>query len=286
MAYRPRRLSTGGIAFALALVFVVTSACVASAGPRNWEGTLALEVLGFPPLAVGGGGVATLDGPGGGTALQTLRIAASRGGVAGSVMFPITDPLVQANGIASLRASVSLASGSFAPISGSLTTAPLTRGELPLRGLVKICLLSAQCTNFYPLLLTRPTGAGPGAGVAGVGVGGLVTVGGSGPLRFSIEGAPWTLRTATVSVATPDGSRVPVFTSGFVHGAASLTGSTGLPGGSLQLVTPIRVRSSEGAEMAAFGRLGVRFLPEPGFALLLAAGCLGLGLLRLRGPRR
>lgn len=286
MTHRPRRLSTARIELTLAIVVAVTSACVASASPRNWEGTLAVEVLGFPPLAVVGGGVATLDGPGGGTALQTLRIAASRGGVAGSVMFPVTDPVVQANGIASLRASVSLASGSIAPISGSLTTAPLTRGELPVRGLVKICLLSTLCTNYMPLLLTQPTASGPGAGVKGVGVGGLVTVGDSEPLRFSIEGAPWTLRTATVSVATPGGSSVPVFTSGFVHGAASLTGSTGAPGGTLQLVTPIRIRSNQGAELAAFGRLGVRFLPEPGVALLLAAGCLGLGLLRIHGPRR
>ena len=73
---------------------------------------------------------------------------------------------------------------------------------LPIRGLVKVCLLSTNCTNFLPLLLTQPTGAGPGAGVKGVGVGGLVTVGGTERLRFSIEGAPWTLHTATVSVAT------------------------------------------------------------------------------------
>lgn len=284
MAYRPRRLSTGGIALALAWVVSVTSACVANASLRNWEGTLAVEVLGFPPLAVVGGGVATLDGPGGAMALETLRIATSRGVVAGSAMFPITDPVVQANGIASLRASVSLGAGSFAPISGAASWAPLTRGEVPVRGLVKICLLSTLCSNFHPLLLTQATASGPGAGVKGVGIGGLVVVG--GPLQFSIEGAPWTLRTATVSVATAGGARVPVVTSGFVHGAASLTGTTGLPGGALQLVTPIQVRSNQGAEFAGFGRLGVRFLPEPGVALLLAAGCLGLGVLQLHGPRR
>lgn len=279
MTGHPRRLSTGWLV--LALVVCMSPAPVANASPRNWEGTLAVEVLGIPPLAVTGGGVATLDGPGGGVALATLRIAASRGGVAGSAMFPITDPLVQASGIASVRASVSLASGSFASIAGAAGSAPLTRAEVPLRGLVKVCLLSVRCTNFYPLLLTQATGAG----VKGVGVGGLV-VAGSGPLQFSIEGAPWTLHTATLGFATGGGSRVPVYASGFAHGVGSLTGTTGLPGGSLQLVTPISVRSNQGAEFAVFGRLGVRFLPEPGVALLLAAGCLGLGVLHRHGPRR
>ena len=87
-------------------------------------------------------------------------------------------------------------------------------------------------------------------------------------------------------MASAGGGKLPVFASGFAHGAASLTGSTGLPGGSLQLVTPIRVTSNQGSELAAFGRLRVRFLPEPGVSLLLAAGCLGLGVLHLMGPHR
>jgi hypothetical protein len=277
-------LSTGWLALALAVL--VSSARIAGASPLNWEGTLSIEVLGFAPLAVTGGGVASVDGPGGGVLLETLRLAASRGGITGSAMIPITDPLVQASGIASLRATVSLASGSLAPISGGTGSLPLTRGVLPVQGIVKVCLLSLNCTNYLPLLLTQPSAAGPGAGVKGVGVGGLVTVGGTERLRFSIEGAPWTLHTATVSVATEGGGALPVFTSGFVHGAASLTGSTGLPGGSLQLVTPVRVTSNQGSELAAFGRLGVRFLPEPGVSLLLAAGCFGLGVLHRMGPHR
>ncbi len=186
----------------LALAVCVSSARVASASPLNWEGTLSIEVLGFPPLAVTGGGVSTVDGPGDGVFLQTLRIVASRGGITGSAMFPITDPIVQAQGIASLRATVSLASGSFAPISGATGSTPLTRNVLPVRGLVKVCLLSTNCTYYYPLELTQPTSSGPGGGVKGVGVGGLVTVGGTERLRFSIEAAPWTLHTATVRVGS------------------------------------------------------------------------------------
>ncbi len=284
MGQRPLHLSTWLLALALAAC--VSSARVAGASPLNWEGTLSLELLGFPPLAVTGGGVSTVDGPGGGVHLQTLRLAAYRGGISGSAMFPISDPLVQANGLASLRADVSLASGSFAPISGGIDYLPLTRNALPLQGIAKVCLLSTSCTNYIPILLTQPTGAAPGAGVKGVGVGGLVTIGGTGPLRVSIEAAPWTLYTATVSVASAGGASVPVFASGFAHGAVSLTGSTGLPGGALQLVTPIRVTSNLGNEFAVFGRLKLRFLPEPGVVLLLAAGCLGLGVLHLMGPPR
>lgn len=270
----------------LALAVCMSSVRVASASLLNWEGTLSIDVLGFEPLAVTGGGVATVDGPGGGVMLETLRIAASRGAIAGSAMFPISDPVVQGGGIASVRATVSLASGSFAPISGGTSGVPLTRRELPVRGIVKVCLLFPSCTHFLPIALTQPTGNGPGALLKGVGVGGLVTVGMDQPLRLSIEGAPWTLHTATVDVPTASGGSVPIFTTGFVHGAASLTGSTGFPGGSLQLVTPIRITSNDGGELAAFGKLGVRFLPEPGLLLLLAAGCFGLGVLHRLGPRR
>ena len=272
MGHRPLRVSTGLLALALAAC--ACSVPVAGASPLHWEGTLSIEVLGLPPLAMTGGGVATVDGPDGGAWLQTLRLAASRGGIEGAAMVPITDagqaPMV------SVRATASLGTGSLAPISGGTGTAPLTRGVLPLRGLAKLCLLSTACGTFLPIDLTQQT---PGGGLVGAGIGGVVTVGGTSPLRFSIEGAPWTLHTATVTVATASGGTLPVFASGFVHGAGSFTGSTGVPGGMLQLVTPIRIISNQGSEMAAFGRLTVRFLPEPGWLVLLAAGLVGLGLL-------
>jgi hypothetical protein len=249
---------------------------VANAGPLRWEGTLAIEMLGLEPLVMSGGGVSTVDGPGGGAWLETLRLRASRGGIDGTAIVPITD--TAAAPMISVRATASLGSGSLAPISGGIGSMPLTRGVLPVSGLAKLCLFSTACGTFLPLDFTRQTAGG---GVQGVGIGGLITVGGTSPLRISIEGAPWTLRTATVSVATKQGGRVPVFAGGYAHGAGSVTGSTGLPGGMLQLVTPIRITTSQDVEMAAFGRLTVRFLPEPGWLLLLAAGLAGLGVLDL-----
>jgi hypothetical protein len=251
----------------------------AQASPLFWEGTLSIEVLGLPPIAMTGGGVATVDGPGGAW-LQTLRIAATRGGITGAVQVPITDPGLAPN--VALRATASLGTGSFAPISGGTATAPLTRRALPLRGLARLCLFSTACGTHIPLPFTRAT---PSGGLEGVGIGGLVTIGGGGPLRFSIEGAPWTLHTATVALATPGGGELPVFASGFVHGAGSVTGSTAAPGGVVQLVTPMRITSNAGNQMGAFGRLSIRFLPEPGWLVLLAAGLAGLGLLRFARSR-
>jgi len=144
-------------------------------------------------------------------------------------MVPITDaglaPLV------SVRATASLGTGSIAPISGGAGTAPLTRGVFPLRGLAKSVPVLDRLRD-PPAPRSDP--ANPGGGLEGAGIGGRVTVGGMGPLRFSIEAAPWTLHTATVSVATGGGGKVPVYTSGFAHSAGSVTGSTGLPGGILQ----------------------------------------------------
>jgi hypothetical protein len=266
------------------LLVLALAACIqsapAAASPLFWEGTLSIEVLGLPPIAITGGGVATVDGPGGAW-LQTLRLAASRGGIEGAAMVPITDPSLAPN--IAVRATASLGTGSFAPISGGTGTAPLTRRVLPLRGLAKLCLFSTSCGTFLPLPLTQQT---PEGGLAGVGVGGVLTVGGgTAPLRFSIEAAPWTLHTATVVLATAGGGDLPVYASGFVHGAGSVSGSTAAPGGAVQLVTPIRIISNQGSPMGAFGRLTVRFLPEPGWLVLLAAGLAGLGLLELARSR-
>jgi len=64
MGQRPLRVSTGLLALALAAC--VSSAPVARASPLHWEGTLLIEVLGIAPFEMTGGGVATVDKPGGG----------------------------------------------------------------------------------------------------------------------------------------------------------------------------------------------------------------------------
>ena len=78
-----------------------------------------------------------------------------------------------------------------------------------------------------------------------------------------------------------------VFTEGFVHGPFSFTGSTATPGGELSLVTPVVIRASQplGTQMA-FGRLTVRFVPEPGLLVLLGSGLGGLCVLERRRSLR
>ncbi len=112
-----------------------------------------------------------------------------------------------------------------------------------------------------------------------MGVGGIITVGGSGPLRLSLEAAPWTIRTATVPVTTNGGGTVAVAAAGWLHGPASFTTSTAVSGGALSLVTPLRITSNLGTPLGAFGRLTLRFVPEPGLLLLMGSGLLGLAIL-------
>jgi hypothetical protein len=64
-----------------------------------------------------------------------------------------------------------------------------------------------------------------------------------------------------------------------VHGPWSFTGSTALPGGELQLVTPLVVNARQGMDpLTGFGRLAIRFVPEADSLLLLGSGAAGLAL--------
>jgi hypothetical protein len=120
----------------------------------------------------------------------------------------------------------------------------------------------------------------------GLGVGGILTVNGYGSgTQISAEAAPWTVRTASLTVVTQNASPVTLTAQGWLHGAGSFTSSTALPGGALSLVTPLRIISDAGQELALFARLSLRFVPEPGFALLLGAGVAGLAWIGWEGAR-
>jgi hypothetical protein len=202
------------------------------------------------------------------------------------------------NGIAAiLFEGVKLGTGTLAPISGGAASGTgLTRNVLPLRGLVKVCILTSTCTTFVSVLMTEPTTVNgmPGTGVEGIGVGGLLTIGGgTDPIRMSIQAAPWTIKTATVidHIHTTGGNQsfIPVPIKGFAHGPASATTSTALPGGVVQLVTPSQVTTNlafgSNAKISSAQTLIIHFIPEPGLLLLLGSGIVGLLLLgRVRRP--
>jgi hypothetical protein len=250
---------------ALLLLAALGTAPTARAAALRWEGTLGLDLLSpvLPSLALTGTGVATLDTSAAGSHLTALRLA---GGIQGEALAPVTDPEVTgADGVVALRLGASLGSASLAPFGPG----PLTRSTLPVRGMLAVCLFDPACLpgGFLPLPLD--------AGSAGVGVGGSWSAG-----RVSLAGAPWTLGTALLGVTTSGGASLAVPATGWVHGALSFTSSTALVGGALSLVTPIRVDSDAGLPLAGFGRLTLRFVPEPDRLLGLLAGAAALAALR------
>jgi hypothetical protein len=276
----------------------------ASAAPINWEGTTILKLGDFPEAKVTGGGVATITTTG--SHVDSLRLAASRGGVEGSFTQLVTDPETVSNQIFAIQ-YIGLAgqTGTLTPISGGLD--PVGggyNGRLPVGGLVKLCLLNTDCTVTADLELTQPDLTRPG-GIKGVGIGGLLTINVlNGFANISINAQPWQIAQATLidQIETPTGGAttfVPVQIRGFAHGPSSAssttaqftTATTVTPGGTItvqgggviQLIAPSQVRTN--LTTGTNDKIGggqtflIRFVPEPGLLLLIGSAVTGLALI-------
>jgi hypothetical protein len=278
-----RARSAGALAGALAVVLAAGSA---SAFVVDFSAELTFDPLHpvVPRARIEGTGVATLNGSGAGAALETLALA---GGIAGSDIVPVTDPIVSNGGLVAMRLSARVGSGALRPFqpAASLSMPQLTENALPVRGEARLCMLTLTCGAGIALPLHLET---PQASV-GLGVGGALYIHPSPTLRHTVLGAPWTVRTALLSVPTPEGGTATAFASGFAHGPLSLTGSTAQSGGAVQLVTPLVVEGSQGIELpTGFARLTLHFVPEPDALLVLppSIALLAAGARRRRRRRR
>lgn len=172
----------------------------------------------------------------------------------------VTDPA--AFPIAGLQMTVANAAGS---VSGT----PLG-GVLPLSGVAKVCLFG-PCASANTNVSVPLSVMGSGGSLTATGTNGL-------PVNVSVIGSPWT--TGVAKIPVPPGIPVesPSQMTGFAHGPASATSSTFQPGGVVQLVTPMSLRTSLSTEvtLSTFATMTLRFVPEPGTLLLLGAGVAGL----------
>ena len=114
-------------------------------------------------------------------------------------------------------------------------------------------------------------------------VGGLLTMGGNGLVRISIQIAPWTVGTVSAINQTKDGGFTTFTKTGFVHGAASNNSSTATGSGVIQLISPQQITvdglSSNASALSLFAVMTLHFIPEPGLLLMIGSGVVAMGLI-------
>jgi hypothetical protein len=266
-------------------VLVLGMAGAADAALLDFSGTIKVIMGSMRPMYSVGTGVATVNNSSGLGHLSTLRLGTGISNMVFSTQLA-TDPVAPT--ITKVIGTFGNGNtGTLGPISGG---GPLTQNTLPLTGNYKVCILLAGCSSFFTVPFQ--------SGSVGVGVGGMVTANGFGAgFRMSVQNAPWTLATASITGATTYNHMIPpanrgtttVTAVGFVHAPGSGTSSTASIGGVVQVVTPTLITTNLQKPNTRIGlpiSMAVEFVPEPGLTLLLASGVAGLALLGRRRMNR
>lgn len=271
-------------------------------------------------LTAAGVGVATVNGGvGGSPTLSTLQLTEHFAQIDEEVEITAAGlatkiPKVRLEGV---RIAPELQGGIFGPIlaavQGGLTTmgdpvTPLNTSQrtLPAAGTIRLCRVFACNTTTTPPVTQMLNQATTMGGVVGPGVDDTTFVitrtpppTGTG-FTLLLQGAEWTVNTATVMYQTVTGTMGTVATQtltgmGFVQGPSSNTGTTLSPtsdptSGTVQLVTPIQIQALSGFSAphqlsGMIVRLTLHFQPEPGRLALLGSGALVLAALGWRRSR-
>ncbi|MEM7412996.1 MAG: PEP-CTERM sorting domain-containing protein [Myxococcota bacterium] len=260
----------------------VLVASTGHAAVLEYTGTYGVRFSNFGGFEVTqtGTGVAIVNGPGGSLgALNSLELITPFAEINTTV--PVTDPTVsilipeiQLDGV---KINPAVQGGLFAPISAVAgnPTQMLSENTLPGAGVIRLCQVIGCATAISQTLSQTVSGMAIGAGI-----GGSFTIGGAGPTRITVIGAPWTVNTATVSNRTPLGGLENVTAMGFAQGPAAMSGSTAQVGGMVQLVTATQTTSigipGNNDISGQLTRVTLQFTPEPGVLLLFASGALGV----------
>lgn len=239
-----------------ASVAVSLSLALSAAGSANavvfpFSGSLQLELATLPPIVFPWNGTGSADfGPTSITGLSPGILSVS------NATIPVTDPAAfPLTGV--FIPSASNGTGNF-----SFDAAGNGGGLMALTGSANMCLFS-PCGAPPPANLVVPFTTG---GANGIGLGGTpITV--SGLVNVTLTGNGWTTGTVSIGSLTATGSP-------WDYGAGCGLGC------SVTLVTPTVISTNIGASpvIPSFASLTITLLPEPGTALLLAAGVAGLAV--------
>jgi hypothetical protein len=212
------------------LLAVLLLAGQAGAKTMEWHGTLVLD-LGFMKSAIyEGSGVATVNNSSGGAHMSTLNLGT---GITGTDAIPVTDPNTTPQ-VKTIIIEATMKTNTLTGISGA---PPMGDGVLPIAGYTRVCLFVPGCAANINMNNTVNE-------TRGVGIAGVVTLGGNGSVRISVQGAPWTLATITGVNQTVKGNWITLSRKGFVHGGASATdSSTAVTSGVIQFLGPSAVRT-------------------------------------------